>query len=151
MALFHGIHLANCQVRVINSVAQALVDLFCVRQTTTPGQDEMITYVPTLAAGGYPDGIIAMQPETTRAVPNPGNGLVTTSFVPWGRGGEANIILAEACAQGALLRCGGLGGEVDGAAYLADATGDVAIGKACEAGAVGQVIRFQFAFYGVRP
>lgn len=150
MALYHGIHLGNCTVRVINGVAQALVDLFCIRQTTTPGQDEMITYVPG-ANGGYPDGIIAMQPETTRAIPNPGNGLVTTSFVPWGRGGEANITLAEACAQGALLRCGGNSTEVDGAAYLADATGDIAIGKSCEAGVIGQVIRFQFGFYGVRP
>lgn len=150
MAMHQGIgDLGNCQVKVVNAVPAALVDLFCVRQVTSPGVDEMITYVPTSANGGFPDGIIAMAP-TTRAIANPGTGFVTTSYVRM-NGYEAVITLAEACAQGALLRCGGLSAEVDGAAYLADATGDVAIGKACEAGVVGQVIRFQFQYYGIRP
>lgn len=144
MAMHENVHLGNCNVRVVNSVAQAIVDRFCVRTNANGVPDEMITFVPPAATGGIPDGIIAMKPDAVNIV----NGVAVTSYVV-SDGCEATIELREACADGALLRCGGFGGEVAGAAYLADAAGDVQIGKALEAGAVGQIIRFIYKNYGV--
>lgn len=145
MAVFENVTLQSCRVKVVSGVAAAIVDRFCVRQTSTPGAEEMITYVAP-AAGGVPDGIIAMKPDAT-AFPDT-TGFVVTSYVRPDNC-EAIIELGEIVTQGALLRCGGNSTEVDGAAYLADASGDVIIGKAAEGGAVGQKIRFNFGYRGV--
>ncbi len=145
MAIHENVHLGSCQVRTVAGVAQALVDRFCTRVAASVNgvADEMITFVPG-ANGGVPDGIIGMKPDAV----NVPNGVVTTSYVLMD-GCEAVIELGEVVTDGALLRVGGNGAEVDGAAYLADAAGDVQIGKALEAGAVGQKIRFKFQYYGV--
>lgn len=147
MATHENVRLLSCRVKVVNGVAGAIVDRFCKRQTTTPGAEEMITHVPG-AAGAPAQGIIAMKPDTAPFAAT--TGFVVTSYVP-PDGGEAVIELGEIVTQGAQLRIGGNSTEVDGAAYLADASGDYIVGIAAEGGAVGQKIRFQFINLGLVP
>lgn len=141
MAVFESIKIQSAQVKITNGVAGAIVNRFVTWQTTTPGKDELITHVP--GANGAPArGILAEVPNVN-AVPNPGTGFVTVGYVR-PDGSEMIVELGEAVTQGAPLRIGGNSTEVDGAAYLADATGDVIVGYALEAGGVGAVIRFEF-------
>jgi hypothetical protein len=147
MAVHENVRLLSCKVRVVNGVAAAIVDRFCVRDATAGRVDEMITLVPG-ATGGIPDGIIGMKPDTRPFLTS--TGTVVTSYVP-ADGAEAIIELGEACAAGAWLRAGGSGAEADGAAYLADATGDIRVFKAAEPGVVGQKIRGNFINGGVTP
>lgn len=147
MALHENVRLLSCRVKVVNGVPGAIVDRFCRRQTTTPGSEEMITHVPG-AAGAPAEGILGMKADTAPFAAS--TGFVVTSYVP-PDGGEAVIELGEVVTQGAKLRIGGNSTEVDGAAYLADASGDYIVGTAAEAGVVGQKIRFQFLNQGLLP
>lgn len=148
MAIYENVTLQSCKVRVVNGVAAAIVDRFCTRDTTAGRTDEMITYVPG-ANGGVPDGILAMKPDTTPFAAS--TGTVVTSYVR-ADGAEAIIELGENAGAGVWLRAGGNSTEVDGAGYLADATGDVRIFKTAEAGVVGQKVRGNFFQYaGTTP
>lgn len=147
MAMHEGVTLQSCKVRITAGAAAAIVDRFCIRDTTAGRGDEMITYVPG-ANGGVPDGIIAMKPDT---VSPDYSGTVVTTYVR-ADGAEAVIELGEIAGAGVWLRAGGNSTEVDGAAYLADATGDVRIFKTAEAGVVGQKVRGNFHPYaGTTP
>jgi hypothetical protein len=148
MAVHENVTLQSCKVRITAGVASAIVDRFCIRDTTAGRVDEMITHVPG-ANGAAAVGIIGMAPDTVRST---FSGTVVTSYVR-PDGAEAIVELGEIVTTlGAPLRVGGNSTEVDGAAYLADATGDVVVGFAAETGVVGQKIRFQFTGYsGVRP
>lgn len=147
MAVHENVNLQSCRVRVVNGTANAIVDRFCVRDTTAGRADEMITHVPG-AAGAPAQGIIAMRPDT-QPFQNTTGTVVTSYVAP--NGSEAIVELGEAVTIGARLRVGGNGAEIDGAAYLADAAGDYIVGIAAEAGAVGQKIRFQFTNLGLLP
>jgi hypothetical protein len=148
MAAHENVTLQSCKVRVVNGVAAAIVDRFCVRDQTLGREDEMITHVPA-AAGAPAQGVIGMAPDTRPFATS--TGTVVTNYVR-PDGCEAVVELAEAVpAPGTKLRVGGAGAEVKGAAYLADASGDYVVGISSEAGAVGQKIRFQFINLGLLP
>ena len=148
MATFEAIKIQSCRVKVVDRVAAAVVNRFVTWDTSSPGEDEMITHVP--GANGAPAvGILAEVPNAA-AGPASGTIYVTCGYVR-PDGSKALIELREVCTQGAKLRIGGNSSEVDGAAYLADATGDYIVGTALEAGAVGQVISFQFQNEGLVP
>lgn len=155
MAIHENVTLQSCKVRITSGVAGATVDRFVVHETTAGRIDEVINYVPP-AAGGVPDGILGMKPDIPRGIGDgtPYSGTVVTSYVR-GDGCEAVIELGEAVTIGTTtnwLRVGGNASEVKGAAYLADATGDVRVAKALESGAVGQKIRIQYlGFSGTTP
>lgn len=150
MATFEHVTVVSCTVEITAGVPGALVDRFVVRETSTPLPDEMITFVPP-AAGGYPDGVLAMRADIPQGGSSPYSGMAITSYVPAMNGGEFIVELGEICTQGALLRVGGNSTEVDGAAYLANATNDIAVAKACEGGVVGQKIRCQWVMPRVVP
>lgn len=140
MAIFENVTLQSCYVRITAGVAGAIVDRFCIPDATSGHQDEMITHIPG-ANGAIAQGVLAMVPDTVRSTYN---GLVADTYVR-PDGCEAIIELGEAVTVlEAPLRIGGNSTEVDGAAYLADATGDFIVGYAKELGVVGQKIRFQF-------
>lgn len=147
MAMFERITPQSCRVQVTNGVAAAIANRFCIRDPNATADDVMITHVPG-AAGAPAQGILCMKPDTVRTN---FTGLVTSSYEP-PKGAEPTIELGEAVTQrGAALRVGGNGAEVDGAAYLADASGDYIVGYAAEVGVVGQIIRFQFVNEGRVP
>jgi|SRR3990172_808318 len=148
MATFESVKIQSCRVKVTNGVAAAVVNRFCTPQTSSPGEDEVITHVPG-AAGAPAFGILAEVPNVN-AIVNPGTGFVTCGYVR-PDGAKALVELAEICTQGAKLRIGGNFSETDGAAYLANATGDYIVGTALEDGAVGQVISFSFQNEGLVP
>lgn len=149
MAMFESIKPQSCRVQVTNGVAAALPNRFCRRDPAADDDDVMITHVPG-AAGAPAQGVLAMK-ATSLATKATDTFLATSSYVR-PDGCEATIELGEAVTQrGAPLRIGGNSTEVDGAAYLADASGDYIVGYAAELGVVGQVIRFQFENAGLVP
>lgn len=147
MAVFENVTLQSCYVRITAGTAGAIVDRFCIPDATAGRVDEMITHIPG-AAGAVAQGILAMVPDTIRST---FSGLVADSYVR-PDGCEAVIELGEAVTVlNSALRIGGNSTEVDGAAYLADASGDFIVGYAKELGVVGQKIRFQFINAGKVP
>lgn len=149
MAMFESIKPQSCRVQVTNGVAAALPNRFCRAVVNGAVDDLMETHVPG-AAGAPAQGILAMSATSinTRATDT---FLATTSYVR-PDGCEATVELGEAVTQrGQALRIGGNSTEVDGAAYLADASGDYIVGYAKEVGVVGQVIRFEFINAGLVP
>ena len=133
----------SAQTKVTNGVAAAVVDRFV--ELVPGGADcEIRTLVPG-AFGDVPVGILGMKADVL-GVPNPGVGLVTVGVMN-NVGAQGIIELGEICGEGVNLRVGGNGAEVDGAAYLADASGDVIVGKSLEAGVVGQKIAILYLGY----
>lgn len=137
MAMHENSRRLSVLVAVTASVAGALPNRFCELDTTGE-YGQVKTFVPG-ANGGVPDGILAMKADTA----NVKDGVVASSMaLP--DGAQQTIELGEAVTKGDLIRCGGNSSEVDGAAYLADASGDVIVGKAIEAGAVGEIVSILF-------
>lgn len=130
----------SVSVNVASGVAAALPYRFANWDTTA---GRVITHVP--GANGAPSiGILAMEVDTAS------DGEKQSSIViP--NGGIAVVELGEAVSTvGAALRVGGNSSEVDGAAYLANASNDVIVGYALETGSVGDIIRFQyFGYHGL--
>ncbi len=141
MASYENTSSITVMVAVVGGVAAALPYRFCKFDPAGAEPFCVITHVPP-ALGEAADGILAMKADK-----NVGTGLTASSMI-LPNGSQALIELGENCAQGALLRVGGNGAEVDGAAYLANAAGDVIVAKALKAGVVGEVIPIQF--YGYR-
>jgi hypothetical protein len=143
MATYENCKNVSVQVAVVASVAAATYCRFARWQGTNPAQREVVLHVPTLAAGAPAQGIVGMRPDAKGVV----NGYATTSLV-LPDGGLAIVELGEAVTVvGTPLRIGGLGAEIDGTAYKADAAGDIIVGYALETGAVGELISFQFVGY----
>lgn len=139
MATYEKATVISVQVKVTSSVAAAKMFRFAKWVATTPVNREVATLVPG-ALGAVPAGVIAMKPDAAGVV----NGYCTVPMhVP--DGGVGLVELGEAVTDLAVpLRVGGNSTEVDGAAYLANATGDVIVGYPLELGSVGQIISFQF-------
>jgi hypothetical protein len=138
MASVGDVTLTTVLVDVTAGVAGALPDRFV--QLSATAQDLVVTAVPTSALGAAPLGILAEAADLTR------NGRQQLSMVvPRSR---AKIFLGEAVTTiGAPLRVGGFGAETDGAAFLANAAGDIIVGYARETGAVGEIIMIEFTGY----
>lgn len=133
-------------VKVTNSVAEALRYRFAQFDSAATEPRGVKTHVPG-ATGAVAQGILAQSADTKIV-----NGYVTSSIIK-PDGSVALVELGEAVAAiNAPLRVGGNGAEVDGAAYLANATGDVIVGYALALGNVGDIIPIQFLGYaGVAP
>lgn len=133
---FENLRSINVQVQLASNTPGALANRFVVYETSSAEDREVITLVPG-ANGAAAAGILAQAIDTTAA-----DGFYASSMVQ--PGGVAQIELGEAVTAGAPIRAGGNSGEVDGAAYLANATGDVIIGYALEAGAAGEIVEIDF-------
>lgn len=146
MATYENVRTVSVQTAVTSSVAAALPFRFATWKNG--GQPrEVETHVPG-ATGAAARGVIAMKADARNVV----NGFAQTSMaLP--DGGICLIELGEAVIDITVpLRVGGNSTEVDGAAYLANATGDVIVGYPLALGAVGDVIPFQFVgFAGTAP
>ncbi len=150
MAMFERIKPQSCRVTVTAGVAAALPNRFCRAEVNGAADDLMITHVPG-AAGAPSQGVLCMRADIPATGTGTFTGVVTSSYTP-PDGSEATIELGEAVTQrGAPLRIGGNSTEVDGAAYLADATGDYIVGYAKELGGVGAIIRFEHINAGLVP
>jgi hypothetical protein len=146
MALTEATRSVNVTVQVASSVAGALQNRFCIWEGTSPNDREVITHVPG-ALGAASVGILAENVDTDN-----GDGFRESSMIiP--DGGIAKVELGEAVVTvGSALRVGGNAGEVDGAAYLANATGDVIVGYALETGSAGEICSIQYVgFAGTAP
>jgi hypothetical protein len=151
MAVFELARTLNCVVRVASGVPAALYCRFAVWDTAQIGVGsdayEVKTHVPA-ATGAPAQGVLAQRISQNELSANGGNGVYASQIaIP--EGGQCLIELGEAVtAYGQPLRVGGNSTEVDGAAYLANATGDIIVGYALVAtGAVGEIIPFQFVGY----
>jgi hypothetical protein len=123
-----------------SGVGAALPFRFCTWKTSGAFK-EVITHVPG-ANGAAARGILGM--KTDQNVKS----AVCSSTMVLPDGCQALIELGEAVtAPGQAIRVGGNSTEVDGAGYLADATGDVIVAYALETGAVGEVIAIEFVGY----
>jgi hypothetical protein len=140
MAAYENVRNLTVLVAVANGVPAALMYRFAKFDPAAGEDFAVITHVPG-ANGEAADGILAMKPDPK------GTGFVASS-IALPDGGQCLVELGQACAKGDLLRVGGNGAEVDGAAYKADAAGDIIVAKALSAGVVGQIIPIQF--YGYR-
>lgn len=141
MAAYEYVRNITVLVQVTASVAAAQMYRFC--EIDAAGAENYVVKTQVAAAlGALPDGIIAMNPDT-----NVKDGLVAVPMA-LADGGQCLVELGEICAKGDWLRVGGNGAEVDGAAYLANAAGDIRVAKALKAGVVGEII--PIVFYGYR-
>ena len=140
MATHENVDLLSVVVGVTNKVAEAVVDRFC-NWKAAPAESFMVeTHVP--GANGAPAvGILGMKPDADAV----GTGNVASSMVL--PGCQTVVELGEAVSAGNPLRVGGNGGEVDGAAYHANASGDVIVAYALTDGAVGEKISIHFVGY----
>jgi hypothetical protein len=142
---FENITSVNVSVQLASNVPGALANRFCAWETSSADEREVITLVPG-ANGAVAAGILAMDIDTTAA-----DGFYVSTLVQPGAG-IAQVLLGEAVTTGAALRAGGDSTEVDGAAYLANATSDVIIAYAMEAGSAGEIVSIAFTGYqGVVP
>lgn len=146
MSLYENVRNLTVVVAVTSSVPAALYCRFA--NWVDGGEDfQVVTHVPG-ANGAAARGVLAMKVDAKNIVDGIG-----ASSIALPDGGQCLIELGEAVTvKGAPLRVGGNSTEVDGAAYLANATGDVIVGYALSLGAVGDIIPFQFVGYaGVAP
>jgi hypothetical protein len=147
MALYELARTLNCSIKVVNGVPSALMYRFAT--WVNAGEPfEIATHVPG-ANGAAARGIVAQ-----KADPNGLRAFATTtgyvnSQIAIPEGGQCLIELGEAVTDITVpLRVGGNSTEVDGAAYLANATGDVIVAYPLSLGSVGQIIPIQFIGYG---
>ena len=140
---YEAVSRVSVAVNIIASVAQALPNRFCRFDAAATESRAVITHVPG-ANGAAARGILAMKADAKNRV----NGYVASSMIiP--NGAIAEVELGEAVTDLAVpLRIGGNGAEIDGAAYLANAAGDIIVAYPLALGAVGQVIPIQFVGYG---
>lgn len=145
MAAYENVRNVSVQVAVVASVAAALPYRFATWKNA--GVDrEVVTHVPG-ANGAVARGILAMKADAA----NVKDGFATSS-IALPDGGICLVELGEAVTDITVpLRIGGDSTEVDGAAYLANAAGDVIVGYPLQTGAVGTIIEFQFLNGGVVP
>lgn len=137
MATYNAVTMIPVVVNVSSGTAAALINRFVTWDTSNEGR--VITHVPG-ANGAAAVGILMEAVETdsdgehesSMAIPN---------------GAIVDVLLGENCTLGADLRVGGNSSETDGAAYLANATNDVIVAKALQAGSAGEIIRVQFLGY----
>lgn len=147
MATYENCRTISATAAVASSASTVLANRFVLWQATTPNEREVVIHVPA-ATGAASPGICASKPDAKAVV----NGYAQIAVaIP--DGGVCKIELGEAVtAAGTKLRVGGNSTEVDGAAYLADATGDVIVAYALETGAIGDVIAIQYVgFAGTAP
>jgi hypothetical protein len=143
MATYENVRNLTVTCRVTAGVAAMQMYRFAKPvQTGTPEPFEFHTHVPG-ANGAAAFGICAMKPDAK----NVQDGIVSTSIaLP---GCQALVELGEAITDLAVpLRIGGNAGEVDGAAYLANATGDVIVAWPLQLGVVGEIVSIFFVGYG---
>lgn len=141
MALYENVRNISAVTAVTNSVAAAIMYRF-VTWIDNGGEYECATHVPG-ANGAAARGICAMKPDAKNVV----NGLAVTS-IALPDGGQCLVELGEAVTDLTVpLRIGGNSSEVDGAAYLANASGDVIVAYPLAEGAVGDIIPVQFVGY----
>lgn len=140
MAAYENVRNLSAVTLVTAGVAAAAMYRFIEWDDAATEEFGVKTHVPG-ANGAASDGIGAMKPDTKI-----GDGYVAMLIaVP--DGGQCVIELGEDASAGDDLRVGGDGAEVDGAAYLADAAGDVIVAKALTDGVAGQIIPIQYFGY----
>jgi len=142
MAMYDNCRAVSVKVNVSSSTAAALVNRFCIWDSTA---DRVITHVPG-ANGAAARGVLQ------EAVDTQSDGVKYSSMVV-PDGGIVKILLGEAVVTvGSALRVGGNSSETDGAAYLANASNDVIVGYALETGSVGDIIAMHFVgYHGLVP
>lgn len=131
-------------VKVVNGVAAALPNRFCQIDTAdTANLLSVKTHVPG-ATGAVSQGILGMKADP-KAAPSGTNYCACPMVLP---GCQAEIELGEAVTDLSVpLRVGGNSSEVDGAAYLANATGDVIVAYPLTLGVVGEIIPILYVGY----
>lgn len=146
MSLYENVRNISAVAAVVAGVPAALPYRF-VTWKNAGERWECQTHVPG-ATGAAARGICAMKVDADNIVDGFGATLVALPD-----GGQCLIELGEAVTDITVpLRIGGNAGEVDGAAYLANATGDVIVAYPLQLGAVGDIIEIQFVGYaGVAP
>jgi len=127
-------------VQLTSNVAGALLRRFVTWETSSPNFREVITAVPAAATGRMVPGILAEAIDTTLA-----DGFYNSSIVI--PGGITEVLCGETITQGAPVRVGGYSAETDGAAYIANATGDVIVGWASQDCTAGNILTFNFVGY----
>lgn len=133
----------SVSVQLTTNVAGALIRRFVSWETSSPGFREVITAVPNAAGKPAPVGILAESIDTTQA-----DGFYISSMVL--PNCITEVLLGENCTQGAPLRCGGSTSEVDGAAYLANASNDFIVAYALRDGTAGEIVNIHFTgYYGL--
>lgn len=143
MSVYENVRNLSVVTKVTAGVAAMKMYRFAKPVFAGGAKYEYETHVPG-ANGAAAFGICAMKPDAKNA---PNGELVTTS-IALPDGGQALIELGEAVTDLSVpLRIGGNGAEVDGAAYLANASGDVIVAYPLELGVVGQIIAIQFFGY----
>lgn len=132
-------------VKVVAGVAAALPYRFCQIDTAdTANLLSVKTHVPG-ANGAVAQGILAMKADP-KAAPTGTAYAASSMVVP---GCQALVELGEAVTDLSVpLRVGGNSTEVDGAAYLANATGDVIVAYPLKLGVVGEIVPVLFIGYG---
>jgi len=146
MATYENVRNLSVTCKVTSNVAAMQIYRFAKRVTSNNEFCEFATHVPG-ALGAAAEGICSMKPDAK----NVKNGYVASSIaLP---GGQALVELGEAVTDLSVpLRIGGNSTEVDGAAYLANATGDVIVAYPLKTGVVGEIIPILFVGYaGVAP
>ncbi len=146
MSLYENVRTISATAAVVAGVAGALPFRF-VTWVNGGERWQVATQVPA-ATGAAARGICAMEVDTKNIVDGIG---VTSVALP--DGGQCLVELGEAVTDLTVpLRVGGNGAEVDGAAYLANATGDVIVAYPLQTGVVGDIIEIQFVGYaGTAP
>lgn len=127
-------------VQLTSNVAAALLRRFVTYETSSPGFREVITAVPAAATGRGVPGILAEEIDTTLS-----NGFYASSIVM--PGGITEVLCGETMTQGAAVRVGGYSAETDGAAYIANASGDVIVGWCLEDCTAGNIATIHFVGY----
>ncbi len=141
MANYENARSISAQALITNGVASCNIYRF-VSWVNGGGAFQVANQVPS-ATGAAARGICSMAPDNKNVT----NGLVATSVaVP--DGGQNLIELGEAVTDITVpLRVGGNSDEVDGAAYLANASNDVIVAYPLALGAIGDIIPIEFVGY----
>ncbi len=141
MSLYENVRNISAVTNVVASVAAATMFRF-VTWKNNAGRWECENHVPA-ATGAAARGICAMKPDAKNVV----DGLAVT-LIALPDGGQCLVELGEAVVDLTVpLRIGGNAAEIDGAAYLANAAGDVIVAYPLQLGAVGDIIEIQFVGY----
>lgn len=147
MALYENVRNISCTVKIVNGTPGALMYRFVTWVNGGTEPYEVQTHVPG-ANGAAARGILAMKADPNAVRQFAASTGFVNSSIALPDGGQCLVELGEAVTDLTVpLRIGGNSTEVDGAAYLANATGDVIVAYPLALGSVGQIIPIQFVGY----
>lgn len=147
MALYEACRNLSCRIKITSGVASAVMYRFATWTAGGSEPYEVKTHVPG-ATGAAARGILAMKADPNAVRQYASTTGYVNSSIALPDGGQCLIELGEAVTDlDVPLRVGGNSTEVDGAAYLANATGDVIVAYPLALGSVGDIIPCQFVGY----